>query len=66
VAATVTFAGGALLASATPVSSTMTIREDFGLRYCCGFDSNGDGRADSWCCYDTGCSSTPRGCVRVG
>jgi hypothetical protein len=60
----VTVVGAALLASSDPAHSTMP--PDLGPRFCCGYDSNGDGRADSWCCYDTGCSSGPRGCIRVG
>jgi hypothetical protein len=64
----ITLGGAALLATPTPASSTVSadVLDPLGRWYCCGFDSNGDGRADSYCCYSSGCSSTTRGCVRAG
>jgi hypothetical protein len=66
-AGSVTFAGAALLASATPAYSTMSLDllDLQGTRYCCGSDTNGDGQADSYCCYRTGCTAGPGGCTRV-
>jgi hypothetical protein len=60
----VTLAGGAIVASPTAASSTM-VQNPLRTRFCCGFDSNGDGKAESYCCYDTGCSAGPFGCVRA-
>lgn len=67
-AGAITLAGAALLASPSPAFSTMAreLIDPLGTRFCCSGDTNGDGRADSYCCYPTGCSSGPRGCVRAG
>lgn len=66
-AGAVTFAGAALLASATPAYSTMDPDSDplAGYRYCCASDSNGDGKADFYCCFRDGCQVGPGGCSRV-
>ena len=56
--------GASLLASPTPASSTM-IPNPLRITYCCGWDGNGDGRPEIFCCFDTGCSAGPRGCVRT-
>lgn len=65
-AGAVTLAGAALLLSARPAYSTMS-RDllDLGNRFCCGADTNGDGKADSFCCYREGCAVGPTGCVRA-
>jgi hypothetical protein len=65
-AGSVTLAGAALLATASPAHSTMSreMLDPLGTRYCCGADTNGDNRQDSFCCYSTGCSIGPLGCVK--
>lgn len=67
-AGSITLAGAALLASASPAYSTMSRDrlDPLGTRFCCGGDTNGDGRPDSYCCYASGCSAGTRGCVRAG
>lgn len=61
-------AGAALLVSPSPAHSTMSkvLLDPLGTKFCCSGDTDGDGRSDSYCCYSTGCSAGPRGCVRVG
>jgi hypothetical protein len=66
-AGAVTLAGAALLGAPSSANATMVrelIEDPFGRRFCCGIDTNGDGKADSYCCYNTGCSATASGCVR--
>lgn len=65
-AGAVTLAGAALLASPTPAHSTMSrmLLDPLGTKFCCSGDTNGDGRSDSYCCYPTGCSAGPGGCVK--
>ena len=45
-ACSITFAGAALLATATPAHSTMSRDrlDPLGTRFCCGSDTDGDGR----------------------
>ena len=64
----ITLAGAALLASPNPAYSTMSrmLLDPLGTKFCCSGDTDGDGRSDSYCCYSTGCSAGPRGCVRAG
>jgi hypothetical protein len=64
----IAFVGAGLLMTPERAFSTATndVLDPLGRRFCCGYDSNGDGKADSYCCYDSGCSSGPRGCVRAG
>lgn len=66
-AGSVALAGAALLATATPAHSTMAREklDPLGTRHCCGADTNGDGRADIYCCFSTGCSVGPAGCTRA-
>lgn len=63
-ASVVIFMGASLLVAPTPASSTI-LPDPTRITYCCGFDRNGDGRPEIFCCFDTGCSATARGCVRV-
>lgn len=65
-AGSITLAGAALLMSPSPAYSTMSreVFDPLGTRFCCGGDTNGDGRADSYCCYPTGCSAGAGGCQR--
>lgn len=67
-AGSITLAGAALLGSPQHANATMPkilIEDPFGTRYCCGSDTNGDGKPDTYCCYSSGCSSSPNGCVRA-
>jgi hypothetical protein len=64
-AGAIILAGSALLASPTPASSTVAIDNGFRYRFCCASDTNGDGQAESYCCYSTGCAIGPTGCVRA-
>lgn len=66
-AGSVTLAGAALLTTATPAHSTMArvVLDPLGGRYCCGFDSDRDGRAETYCCFATGCTVGPAGCQRI-
>lgn len=57
---------GTLLLSARPAYSTMALNPvDLGTRFCCVGDSNGDGKADTYCCHRTGCEIGPTGCIRA-
>jgi hypothetical protein len=65
-AGTIIFAGTALLLSARPAYSTMALNPvDLGTRFCCVADTNGDGKADTYCCFRSGCEVAPTGCVRA-
>jgi hypothetical protein len=66
-AGTITLAGAALLASPSPAYSTMSLDklDPLGTRFCCGVDTNGDGKAETICCYTTGCSIDPTGCRQI-
>jgi hypothetical protein len=66
-AGSITLAGAALLVSPSPAYSTMSrdVLDPLGTRFCCGSDLNGDGRADSFCCYSGGCTAGPRGCTQT-
>ena len=69
-AGTVILAGAAVLASPGGASATMPrelIDDPFGgRRFCCGADLNGDGKPETYCCFNTGCTATAAGCVRAG
>jgi hypothetical protein len=66
-AGAVVLAGAALLASPKPAEATMSlpISELLRTRFCCGGDSNGDRRPETYCCFSTGCAVGPTGCVRA-
>lgn len=68
-AASVVVAGAALLASPATVEATPMptafLNDLLRGRYCCGVDTNGDHRADTYCCYLSGCAIDSRGCVAV-
>ncbi|HEX6038302.1 hypothetical protein [Longimicrobium sp.] len=65
-AGSITLAGGALLLSARPAYSTMVLNPvDLGDRFCCAGDLNGDGKAETFCCYRGGCAVGPTGCTRA-
>lgn len=65
-AGSITLAGAALLASPSPAYATMSLErlDPLGTRFCCGSDTNGDGKPESYCCYSSGCSAGGSGCVR--
>ena len=65
-AGSITLAGAVLLASPNTASSTMSwnVLDPLGTRFCCSGDTNGNGTADSYCCYPTGCTVGPGGCQR--
>lgn len=65
-AGSITLAGAALLASPSPAYSTMSreVLDPLGTRFCCGGDTNGDGKSDAYCCFSTGCAAGPGGCQR--
>jgi hypothetical protein len=65
-AGSVTLAGAAVLATASPAYSTMAraLIDPLGTTYCCAGDTNGDGVKDSYCCYPSGCYIGPGGCQR--
>jgi hypothetical protein len=62
-----TFAGAALLMS-SPAHSTMMPDppdDESGGRFCCVVDTDGDRHADTWCCFNTGCTINSAGCRRL-
>jgi hypothetical protein len=66
-AGSITLAGAVLLGSPDGANATMVrelVDDPFTRRFCCGADTNGDGRPDMYCCYNTGCSASANGCVR--
>lgn len=65
-AGAITLAGAALLVSPSPAHSTMSrmLLDPLGTKFCCSGDTNGDGSAESYCCFTTGCTVGPSGCLR--
>jgi len=65
-AGTITLAGATLLMTPSTAEATMRlpINDPFRTRFCCGSDTNGDGKPESYCCYTGGCSAGPQGCLR--
>jgi hypothetical protein len=63
----ITFSGAALLASPQQAYATMSLdqADPLGTRYCCGLDTDGDRRADTYCCYRSGCTIDGSGCRQV-
>lgn len=69
-AGTIIFTGAALLGTAKPAYSTMSLDmfnplDDGGRKFCCAVDTNGDRVGDTWCCYTNGCRVDATGCQQA-